>query len=321
MRPGTDDGLRLILEGTLAETGRGFFRALVRNLCRALGTTGAWVTERVPDRARLRSLAFWWKDGHVENHEYDLAGTPCGQVIAQKRLVHCPESVVDLFPEDPNLDRFGAVGFLGVPLFRSREEVLGHLAVLDTKPLPPNRRMATLLEIFAARAAAEYRGLEFESRLRGRARLLARILETSTDGILVFDEARTIVRSNPEADRLFLGWKTPPEFEPGSDADLGLLRASPAPATSTASSGLVGRGIAALFDEVSRSELERAIRGLLQAGEFRLGQRYSMDLVAARIDGSTFPVELALSAFEDGRGRFLTAILRNARGRGQGGGR
>lgn len=40
--PATDeDVLRLLVEGTVAETGTAFLRALVRNLCRALGTAGA----------------------------------------------------------------------------------------------------------------------------------------------------------------------------------------------------------------------------------------------------------------------------------------
>ena len=37
--------LRLVVEGTVSETGAEFFRALVKNLAAAMGTAGAWVTE------------------------------------------------------------------------------------------------------------------------------------------------------------------------------------------------------------------------------------------------------------------------------------
>jgi transcriptional regulator with GAF, ATPase, and Fis domain len=40
-----DQTLRLVVEGTVAETGTEFFRALVRNLATALGVAGAWVTD------------------------------------------------------------------------------------------------------------------------------------------------------------------------------------------------------------------------------------------------------------------------------------
>jgi|GEM_PF-4923207 Transcriptional regulator containing GAF, AAA-type ATPase, and DNA binding domains len=57
--------LRLLVEGTVAETGAGFFRALVGNLGEALQTRGAWVTEYLPESRRLRALAFWLDEGFV----------------------------------------------------------------------------------------------------------------------------------------------------------------------------------------------------------------------------------------------------------------
>ena len=62
-----DEVLGLILRGTASETGQEFFRALVRNVCEALGTAGSWVTEYLPDRRRLRSLAFWFQQLWAES--------------------------------------------------------------------------------------------------------------------------------------------------------------------------------------------------------------------------------------------------------------
>ncbi len=57
--------LRMILEGTASETGERFFKALVDNLARALGTHGAWVTEYLPQTRSLRALAFRMGDQWV----------------------------------------------------------------------------------------------------------------------------------------------------------------------------------------------------------------------------------------------------------------
>ncbi len=73
-RPGTEAALRLVVVGTAAETGNEFFRAPVRNLTGALGTAGAWVTEYLLERQRLRALAMWLKGGFIENYEYPIAG-------------------------------------------------------------------------------------------------------------------------------------------------------------------------------------------------------------------------------------------------------
>src|SRR2546429_115718 len=108
--------LRLVLEGTASEIGEGFFRALVVNLARALGTRGAWVTEFDPRARRLRALAFWMNGEWVDGFEQAVDGTPCQVVIENRRLVHYPERVLDLYPDEPNIRKMGAVSYMGVPL-------------------------------------------------------------------------------------------------------------------------------------------------------------------------------------------------------------
>jgi hypothetical protein len=116
--PDADVVLRRILEGTASETGVRFFEVLVENLAKALGTRGAWVTEYDPRARRLSALAFWWAGEFLE-YEYDIEGTPCQLVIDKSELVHIPENVVALFPGDPDLPKFGAVSYLGAPLYKS----------------------------------------------------------------------------------------------------------------------------------------------------------------------------------------------------------
>jgi hypothetical protein len=62
-----ETALRKILEGTASHTGNEFFRALVKSLAEALHTKGAWVTEFLPGKNRLRALAFWMEDHFVDN--------------------------------------------------------------------------------------------------------------------------------------------------------------------------------------------------------------------------------------------------------------
>src|SRR5262245_57680157 len=133
-----DQSLRLIVEGTAAETGTDFYAALVKTLAATLDTTGAWVTEYLPDSERLRALAFWLNGEWISDYEYDLAGTPCQVVIKDRKLFHVEDNVAHLFPKDSDLAAFKAVSYLGVPLQNEDGTVLGHLAILDSKPLPPD---------------------------------------------------------------------------------------------------------------------------------------------------------------------------------------
>src|SRR5215471_14574284 len=160
--------LRLVIEGTASDTGTEFFRALVKNLAAVMDTAGAWVTEYFPQSRRLRAHAFWLNGQFVDNFDYEIKGTACESVVESKGLVHIPDRLTDLYPEDPDLIPVKAVSYLGVPLLDPFREVMGHLSVLDTKPLPGEPRLISLFEIFASRAASEQRRLRHEMEIRVR---------------------------------------------------------------------------------------------------------------------------------------------------------
>jgi len=128
--------LRSIMEGTATHTGDRFFQTLVESLARVLGTHGAWVTEYLPESRRLRALAFWLGGEWVPNFEYAIDGTPCEDVVASGRLVHIADNVIALYPKDEPGREMGAVSYLGVPLLDVDSSVLGHLSVLDRRPMP-----------------------------------------------------------------------------------------------------------------------------------------------------------------------------------------
>src|SRR5262245_12715721 len=171
------DALRSVVEGTAAETGHAFYGALVENLARVLDTCGAWVTEYLEGSQRLRALAFWLDGERLDGAEYDIAGTACETAIRETRLVHIPDHLLTLYSGlakgegQASLGRrfreLGVDSYLGVPLLDDRR-VIGHLAVLDRRPMPRDERMVALFEIFATRALAEMRRLRIESALRVR---------------------------------------------------------------------------------------------------------------------------------------------------------
>jgi transcriptional regulator with GAF, ATPase, and Fis domain len=103
---------------------------------------------------------------YVEHFEYAIDNTPCALVVEERRLVHIPDRILELFPHDPEL-KPDFVSYLGAPLLDADGSVLGHLAALDTKPMPAEGpHPEALFRIFAARAAAEVQRLRAEERAR-----------------------------------------------------------------------------------------------------------------------------------------------------------
>ncbi|MGH7204671.1 MAG: GAF domain-containing sensor histidine kinase, partial [Nitrospiraceae bacterium] len=166
-----------LLEGTASVTGGQFFPALVRSIARALGVRYAFVTELLSDeRPRLRILAIWVGDRFGSPIEYDLFHTPCENVIKQGEAYY-PDSVQELFPKDKDLVALGAVSYLGIALVDGSGKTIGHLCILDDRPLPDEHRTASLLKVFASRAAAELERKRAEEALWESERQLRLALE------------------------------------------------------------------------------------------------------------------------------------------------
>jgi formate hydrogenlyase transcriptional activator len=153
-----------IVEGTARSTGEVFFESLVKHLAAAIGVSYAFVAEFAGVATRVRTLAYWGKGLLRENVEFDLAGTPCEDVV-RGGLCHHPMGVQGKFPRDQELIDLGIESYLGVPLLDGEGNVLGHLAVFDERPMPPEPRRLFIFRIFATRAAVELERLRVEQRL------------------------------------------------------------------------------------------------------------------------------------------------------------
>jgi PAS domain S-box-containing protein len=162
-----EQNLRAVLEGTAATTGEDFHRSLVRHLAQALDVRYVFVTScGDPSLTRARTLAFWSGDGFGENFEYDVAGTPCEAVLKRGSLLWHPDRLQHHYPDDRGLKRLGAESYVGLPMLDSGRSVVGHLAVMDVRPMPARRHRDWVLRIFAARAGAEIERKRVEAALQ-----------------------------------------------------------------------------------------------------------------------------------------------------------
>jgi PAS domain S-box-containing protein len=282
-----DAALRTILEGTATETGRQFFHALVQNLAKALTTHGAWVTEYFPETRRLRALAFWMDGQWVNDYEVDIAGTPCERVIDTAKLVHFPDRILDIYPDEEELKAAGAVSYMGVPLQDTNGHILGHMAVIDRRPIPEEPHVHAIFQIFAARAAAELQRLRAETEVHEREERVGRLLSSAMDAIIELDNRLIITRVNPAAENIFR-----------CQADK-----------------MAGQDFRRFVSEEDSARLQILIAELDERPEGRQSRWIPGGLTARYPEGNSFPAEATLSRFELHRRKFTTLILRNVHDR------
>jgi len=176
-----EDALRAIVEGTASATGDDFFRSLVRHLASVLQVRHAFVTECTDSTLTVgRMLAFWKGDHFVANTEYAFAGTPCQEVI-NGAIRFYPEGISKRFPQKQGIE-----AYLGIPVYGSTGNVLGHLAVEHDKTMHHEAFSVSILKIFAARAGAELERKRVEEALAQRVQEFAyynRIIKAVTSSL------------------------------------------------------------------------------------------------------------------------------------------
>ena len=275
--------LRRLVEGTATETGESFFTALVENLKQAMGTLGAWVSVYDEPRRVLHALSMKMRDNWIEDFTYSLEGTPCETAMDERRQVHIPERLLELYRADAALLRYGAVSYLGVPLFDSAGAIIGQLAVLDDRPMPADPRHIAIFQIFAHRAAAELSRLRAERAVREREAQLTRLLESAMDAIVMLDAELAVTLMNPAAERAF--------GDPGRTP--------------------IGRDFRDFLTLDARKRLLDCTRELSAPDRASRSLWIAGGLLACSGDGRSFRVEATLSQYQlDGRAWF-TLILRD----------
>ncbi len=277
-----NEALRRVAEGTASETGERFFRSLVDNLRSALGTMGAWVATLDDQRTSLSAVSMRLRDDWLDGFSYPVEGTPCETALSERRALHVPDRIVELYRGVPSFKQYGAVSYLGVPVFDAEGRIIGQVAVLDDKPMPDEPRSMAIFQIFANRAAAELQRLAAERGVTEREAQLRLLVDNAMDAIVDFDDEFQVALMNPAARRVF-GY---------SDSQQ------------------LGFDVRSLLSEPSRTRLAGSVKEL-SAPSAGQSLWVAGGLDALTRDGSRFQVEATLSHYLREHRHQFTLILRN----------
>ncbi|MCG8347701.1 MAG: GAF domain-containing protein [Chloroflexales bacterium] len=165
-----EEALRAMTVGTAAVTGDEFFRSLAQHLAAIFRVRQVFVAECTDSsKTRVHTLAYVKDDVIGANFAYDLEGTPCAQVI-DGQAVFYPNHLSEHFAHAAGFE-----SYLGVPVYNSSGQILGHLSVMDDKAMSRSETEISVMKIFAARAGAELERMQAEAALRQREEQLSQL--------------------------------------------------------------------------------------------------------------------------------------------------
>jgi PAS domain S-box-containing protein len=187
--------------GVSASVGDEFFDRLNQHLVEALNADAGFIARfSAQDDRVARTVSAFVRGERIENYEYQVAGTPCGSVF-EGELCIFEKGVQQRFPSHTLLADLDTESYAGMPLKNSEGKVFGLIAVLFSQPITQRDFIASVLQIFAARATAEMERLRADASVREQAALL----DKAQDAIFVRDLEGCITYWNKSAERLY-GW-------------------------------------------------------------------------------------------------------------------
>ncbi|NNF95512.1 MAG: PAS domain S-box protein, partial [Halobacteria archaeon] len=160
------EALKNIAAGVSGQTGEAFFQQLIQRLAVLFNVNYAYLgLIDKSDPKIVNTFVFYDHGNIVENFSFPYENTPCGEVIGKRPCAY-PDNLQQLFPHAEILKSKGVESYVGIPLIDSKDQPLGVIAVFNTRPMTDVEQMQDVLQIFAARAAAEVERLDSEQQLR-----------------------------------------------------------------------------------------------------------------------------------------------------------
>ena len=190
-----------IAKGVSGQTGEAFFHSLVVRLASALEADFVLVGALQPGEDRIRTLAAYGDGAAAPEFEYELAGTPCMNVV-QKQLCSYPSGIQQMFPLDLMLTQMGAEGYVGSPMIDTGGRCLGLVCALTRQPLLRPKLAEALLQIFAIRAAIELERKQYEDALKRSQQRLTDFVVHGKEAIARVDLEQPVRLDLPEDEKI-----------------------------------------------------------------------------------------------------------------------
>ncbi|MBI5109041.1 MAG: PAS domain S-box protein [Rhodocyclales bacterium] len=190
---------RALLALASDKSGEAFLRLVTLSLSELLNVEFAFIGEVDASGGRVTTRALCADGELVANFSYDLAGTPCADVVGKDFCVF-PAAVQKLFPTDVLLAQMGVESYSATPLWSAEHLPLGLVGIMSRRPLGNAEAVRTLLQLMAIRVGAELEREREQKKFKD-------LFEGSPDAVLMIDAAGRIRAANRTVEVLS-GWKT-----------------------------------------------------------------------------------------------------------------
>jgi len=105
-------------------SGKAYFDALTKMLCKDLGADIAFVGLLSDNQEEVKTVSLFWDGAHMDFQAWPIKGTPCFEAVTQDFCLH-PEGVQSRFPKDSALGKEQIEACVGLPLLDDQGKAIG----------------------------------------------------------------------------------------------------------------------------------------------------------------------------------------------------
>ncbi len=189
-RKRAEEMLRSIVRSTVGVTGVECFNMIARELCERFGMDCAIVGEIVDGEAageeQIHALAMVMDGEQVPGYGYLLKGSPCEQAADQGYCVYSHD-ICERFPDDTDLVNMNAEGYVGTPIRSKSGRAIGVLCAISRNRVEEQQGWKDVMDILAARAAAEIGRKRAEEALRESEERYRELFDRMSSGVVVYE--------------------------------------------------------------------------------------------------------------------------------------
>lgn len=186
------ESMKKLLSATTLPSDSNYYHSICLELARIYRSKFAFIGLIEPnERKSVNTLSVCINDSIVNNFSYQLAGTPCQDVINfDIELVKC--DAASLYPKDDMLVEMGVESYFGAPIISSENKVIGVVVTMDDKPMSIGDWIKPTLGLIASNVS-----FEIEKRSAKQAlRLAASVYDEAVEAIAIYDSEGLIIQAN-----------------------------------------------------------------------------------------------------------------------------
>jgi len=159
-----DHTFKTLLESTTGRYGQEFMDNLTREIAGWFGVDAVIVSKFDYETGVATAVAMNMDGKKVEGYQYPIKGSPCERV-AEDGFGFFGKDVINLFPEDEDLQKFHAEAYLGVPMKNAGGEVKGIICAISKDPMTLPEWGQDFMTITASKVIAEMERMDAERKI------------------------------------------------------------------------------------------------------------------------------------------------------------